>query len=368
MKLPISDSLPIKYLAAVFNNTTNSYKFYWFLGILECLKKFNSKEIFIQDVLTEMIAEVWFPINYFKLSFGKQDRLEKLVISLKDELKLEKDISKDDLINHLKNKSNKELINQLLFDLKRYVPFRFLSPWYNESLRGLPDNNKNNIIYLSTNKNFNHPTERPIYKFSSERTKIILSKEWFDYLIIHLSIIKAFTFWHLINYLQKNNPNVPNLPEKLFPPLKRKLIVAKNYWQKYLENFKNVKCIYSNQVLSRDNICIDHYIPWSYVAHDQLWNLLPVISKVNSSKSNNIPSEIYLEKFLNLQFSAFQFSMKTNIISKKSLEDYSVIFNDTLNNIYSFKKKRFIEILSDNIKPNMQIAINMGFGANWVFN
>ncbi|MCX6151954.1 MAG: hypothetical protein NTX22_15620 [Ignavibacteriales bacterium] len=367
MKLPVSNTLPIKYLSAVFDNTTNSYKFYWFLGILECLKKSNKEEIFIEDILIEMIACVWYPINYFKLSFGKQDQLEKIVVALKNELEFEKDISKDDLINHLKDKSNKGFINRLLYELRRYVPFRFLSPWYNNELRGLADNDKNKIIHSNANKNFNHPTEMPIYKFSTEKTKIILNNEWFDYLLIHLSIAKGFTFWHLIKYLQKNNPNVPNLQEKLFPPLLRKLTIAKNYWQLYLDNFTDVKCIYSNQILYKNNISIDHYIPWSFVAHDQLWNLLPVIPAINSSKSDNIPSDIYLERFLNLQYSAFQFAMKTKSISKKMLEDYSIIFNENLNNIYLFSRKRFIGILADNIKPNMQIAINMGFVANWKF-
>ena len=172
----------------------------------------------------------------------------------------------------------------------------------------------------------------------------------------------------MIKYLQKNNPNVPNLQEKLFPPLFRKLTLAKNYWWLYLENFPGTKCIYSNQILTKKNISIDHFIPWSFVTHDQLWNLLPVITEVNSSKSDNIPSEIYLEKLLNLQYAAFHFAMKASIIGNKSLEDYSIIFNETLNDISLFSKKKFTSILSDNIKPNIQIAINMGFSANWKFN
>lgn len=32
------------------------------------------------------------------------------------------------------------------------------------------------------------------------------------------------------------------------------------------------------------------YIPWSYVAHDELYNLTPTTKNVNSSKSNRLPT------------------------------------------------------------------------------
>lgn len=39
MKLPQSELLPINYLSAIFNNTTNLYKFYWFLAIFEAFRE-----------------------------------------------------------------------------------------------------------------------------------------------------------------------------------------------------------------------------------------------------------------------------------------------------------------------------------------
>ncbi len=38
MKLPESPNLPVEYLAAAFGKTTNSYKFFWLLAILEKMK------------------------------------------------------------------------------------------------------------------------------------------------------------------------------------------------------------------------------------------------------------------------------------------------------------------------------------------
>ena len=36
-------------------------------------------------------------------------------------------------------------------------------------------------------------------------------------------------------------------------------------------------------------ISVDHFVPWQYVAHDELWNLHPTTKSINSSKSNNLP-------------------------------------------------------------------------------
>ncbi|MBS3771079.1 MAG: hypothetical protein KGY69_12590 [Bacteroidales bacterium] len=78
MDLPRSPNLHIDKLAAVFNNTTNTYKYYWFLALLDHLP-YHSSEIFINDLAVTMISKVWYPVNYFRLSFGKQDKIVRAV-------------------------------------------------------------------------------------------------------------------------------------------------------------------------------------------------------------------------------------------------------------------------------------------------
>lgn len=73
-----NNNIPINLLAACFNDTSATYKFYWFLSILEEIEKRNY-HIKKHDLFTGMIANSWYTINYFKLSFGKQDRLERAV-------------------------------------------------------------------------------------------------------------------------------------------------------------------------------------------------------------------------------------------------------------------------------------------------
>lgn len=367
MNLPLTELLPIEYLASSFNKVTNSYKFYWFLAILECLKNSKSNFIPIDNILFEMIAEVWYPINYFKLSFGKQDQFSKTVALIKNELKIGKEIKKKNLIDIIKKNKHNNLLNSLISDLSRYVPFRFLSPWFSRELTGIRDVQKNFKIFSYANRSFTNSLKKPIYKFSNDKKQIIISEEWMYYLMKHIKIIRGFTYWHLLDYLQKNNPNVPNIQKKLFPPLIRNLSKARSYWTTYIQNVKDLTCIFSQQPLEKSNITIDHYLPWSFVAHDQLWNLLPTTKSVNSAKSDIIPSNNYLGNFANLQYSAFHCSIKSNKMQPRVLEDYSILFNDTLMNIASLNKAKFEKLISDNLKPLIQIAFNMGFSGNWIY-
>ena len=84
---------------------------------------------------------------------------------------------------------------------------------------------------------------------------------------------------------------------------------------------------------------------WSFVAHDQLWNLLPIPKFINSTKSNNIPSELYLLSFAELQFNAFQNSLHSSFIISKAPEDYSILFDDTLKNISRIDIKDFTKVI-----------------------
>ena len=65
-------------LNTVLNDTTNSYKIYWFLAIIEEIGKNNKSSIEIDVLLKRMVNYFWYPIDVFRLSFGKQDSFHKL--------------------------------------------------------------------------------------------------------------------------------------------------------------------------------------------------------------------------------------------------------------------------------------------------
>lgn len=55
------------------------------------------------------------------------------------------------------------------------------------------------------------------------------------------------------------------------------------------------KCFYCGVCLN-DDWEVDHFIPWSYVFEDRLWNMVQACTACNRKKSNSLPSEVYLDK------------------------------------------------------------------------
>lgn len=368
MNLPYSNNLPIKFLSSVFNNTTNSYKFYWFYAIVESVRENSDPLIPINKLLAKMISNVWYPINYFKISFGKQDRLGNIALDVKLESQLSADSKQNEVMNEvfriLNNTSNIDILANLN-SLIRYVPYRFLRPWFTNELRGLPDYKINLKIKELAELRFHDLRNRCIYRFINEEKKYIeFSKQWFDYIQKHNKILMDFCLWNLLKYLQKNNPNVPNIADKLFAPQTRNLSKAKNFWNLVFDEFQEFTCIYSQSLISRSDYSIDHFIPWRFITHDLLWNLIPVQKFINSAKSDSLPSlEKYFNKFAQVQYKAFKIVFRKN--KMKMLEDYSNLYLNELKDIYKMSEEEFKNQLYSSIAPLVQIAENMGFEPNW---
>lgn len=361
MKLPYSEYLPIEKLSAVFNNTTNSYKYYWFLSILNYVKLNTGKNVPIDLIVIDMIATAWYPINYFKLSFGELDQFSISILELQNRFGYPLDIKRQELIAELSERKKDPTIKSIITKLSRYVPYRFISPWFINETVGILDTKKNALINALSNQYFMDESSPSIYRILDGSIEI--NKLWEQYLKKHLPILQGFSYWHLVKFLQRKNPNVPSISEKLFQPESRLLKSARIYWNTYLESNKSVKCIYSDEIICMNEYSIDHFLPWSFVAHDQLWNLVPVPKRINSSKGDSLPSIQYLEKFAEIQFDAFHIAKLT--LKEKTLEDFTILFNEGILDIAQFDKSKFIRILLENIKPSMQIATNMGFTTNW---
>lgn len=364
MNLPAAHRLPVEHLSACFNDVTNSYKFYWFLAILECVRDSSEPTILIQALLARMIGSIWYPVNYFRLSFGKQDQLGSVALKLQRQLHLLQDAKKRDVIAGVETllKNSEEAVQAITKEANsfaKYVPYRFLSPWFANELRGKLDNEKNKLISRCADKHFSLE-KPPLYRFTPDGRSIEIHRDWFDYLKQHHAILSGFCLWHLTIYLQKNNPNASHISEKLFEPQQRDLKDAKKFWGIVLSEHRNEHCIYSDAVLGT-NESIDHFLPWSFVAHDLIWNLLPVPKSVNSAKSDKLPSlPTYLDKFLSLQHRASRTVYEKNG-DKKLLEDYSMLYKKESEEIYQMSPEIFKGKLSDNIKPLVEIAANMGF-------
>src|SRR5690606_32399037 len=136
----------LNHFHKVFNNTQNSYKYYWWLSIIEIYFQNENKEIRFDEIILKIISKLWYPVNYFKLSFGKIDQCSKYVKQIQKNYQLEDNIDEGDLYKFLIEHKNSDFLVKITDELTRYVPFRFIRPWYGEETRGLKDSQVNSRI------------------------------------------------------------------------------------------------------------------------------------------------------------------------------------------------------------------------------
>lgn len=376
MQFPSSPSnLPIHHLTAVFHHTSASYKFYWFLSILKDIEINNRQSIPVNELLIRMVAMSWFPINFYKLSFGKNDSLANIIKSILEDEQVELNLKSTEkevyqIISNAFQQNNKAIKKEIK-TLSYNVPYRFLSPFFSTKLSGIKsDYQRHQMIVTEANQQYTNSQTPPIYSFEKRGNEefIVIHLHWLDYFKTHLSLIKDFCYWNLLKFLQKRNANVPNIANKLFPPPKRApLTTARKFWDlAYIESAELSNCIFSKQSLLENKFDVDHFIPWSFVAHDQLWNLIPIAPAVNSSKSNHLPDlNTYFSMYAHQHFSAFQIAFHQE--KKTWLEDYSLLFNQETESIAYMQESQFTRILSEHISPLQQIAANAGFSSNWIY-
>lgn len=362
--LPESDTtLPVQPLAGGFRNVTNSYKFYWFLAIIEHVSKFQSPRIAINDLAAEMVVLAWYPINYFNLSFGKQDKLSDAVKSLRTETNAASNSESQFIRAAFKSLGQSSNVRKIVTERTRYVPYRFVRPWFAEETRGLPDHLVNTRIQELCERDFRSITA-PMYRFIEESIEI--NTQWFEYLNRHISILQHFSFWNLVLYVQANNPNVPNVPSKLFPPSDRDLKDARAFWRVAFAELRNITCPYSNTLLTTNDISLDHFLPWSFTAHDLLWNIVPTTKQVNSSKGDRLPKlDRYFDPYAHLQYEALQSVIRKG---KAGLaEDFVMLWKiDDARGFLEMDLLTFSNLLRETVSPQYEIAKNMGFVADWI--
>ena len=373
IQLPENQDLPIDRLASVFRNVTNSYKYFWFLTILELIESSDSDGILsLEDISIRMLSNVWYPLDFYKLSFGKQDGFKPLMHIVNGMVNVDNTSSSAPLYKQIAEQLSLEEQKDLSEQVKvllRWVPYRFQRPFLSDQIGSIKDSRVNEAIVEYATRSFTQGDAKAMYSFNSDGT-IYIQPIWLKYLRKNCAILKGYVYWELCKFIQKNNPNVSGIVEKLAKPVRRNLKEASQFWNKFLDLNQQTVCIYSDQIVGKDNLSIDHFIPWRYVVHDKIWNLIPTIGRVNSSKSDNLPSiDEYLSKFTDLHFTAFSqiYSSASSQRDYKMLEEYALIFKDDLSAIKDYPHDTFAGKMVDIIRPLYQTAANLGFEPNWIY-
>ena len=299
MQLPYSEKLNTASLARIFDNKSESYKLFWFKAILHEVARGRS-ELPFRELIERMIVDAWYMVSEFKLNLGPADTLEKTVLYIAEKENFIPTEKEETILAYLRTSEDRQL-KEYMRVLALNVPYRLQAPlietpdsklWYKAAAITDYINSQNGVMYLIEH---NGPLS----------SRIIIDDKWMEYLQSNLGILIGWTDFNLITYLQRRNPTVPGISNKIYPPQERKLTAATNYW-KYIIRQGGVTDIYSGEALTTQGLSIDHFVPWSYVASDELWNLIPTEKSINSSKSNNLPDwDLYFGRLAKAEYSAY---------------------------------------------------------------
>ena len=338
MILPLDQQVSVARLASVFNSTTATYKFYWFLSILESVEA-GKTEVDKKELFARMICLSWYTIHYFHVSFGKHDLLQEASREVKTLLGIEVDDRKETILQRIL-RSEDAGVSRRLGHFDGNVPHKFLSPWLGSGLRG-------DVYRLSQEGRDNPP-------YSLFEGHIAIRPNWFGYLSRNASILKNFCYWNLALFLQTRNPNVPDIPSKLIRPVQRKPLTPqrRGFWDLVISEKGPLECLYTGRPLGIGDYDVDHFIPFQFVAHDLMWNLVPADPAFNSIKGDRLPVfDRHFDAFYEMQSHAFETVRKVDP-RNRFLEDYLSVFPDMV-----VDRNR----MQDTIVPILSIAHNNGF-------
>ena len=265
---------------------------------------------------------------------------------------------------YLEVSEDKELI-RMKRTLTYNVPYRLQAPFiknfkgegWKVSARSLAEkiNHEDQLIYYYV-------------KIDGLQSQLEVKQEWAEYIKRNYQILCGWIRYHMITYLQRRNPSVPGIVNKLEPPICRQLEKVKRYWRMVLD-VEPIHEIYSGELLSRHEISIDHFVPWSYVAHDEFWNLHPTTRRINSSKSNNLPDwKYYFQPFSQLEYKSYQLMWRYEDIHEEfvKLQKEHVNSMEIRGKLYrkGLSRQEFVSNLEEIMLPVYQAAEHMGF-KNW---
>lgn len=371
-------NLNIESFIHMLDDPTECYKFYWLDSIMQLLSK-NAELITFDKVISGMIADAWYSVTEYHLRLGTKDSKGNSVNSI------ERAVNKLESLGCLEHTADRMQILEVIeksemllhgekYQISKNVPYRLLSSFMNGISGNDPlwDQRSRLISYLEMiNKSSCIP-----YTIGSERglkKRIIIEDRWKRFLIDNLVSIRGWIQMKKIRYLQDRNPGVPGIIYKLEPEneKQRKLQNVRKLWAAVID-ITGISDIYSGNILGNKDYEIDHFVPWSFIANDEMWNLMPVNSSLNSSKRDKLPDwDTYFERFARNQFvlneMIYQYEELAHFFETCKRDNLNALWSIEELYIKNINKDRFVSILGRRLKPIYDSARTQGY-AIWSAN
>ena len=359
--------------ARMLKDPSQCYKFYWLEAILTLMET-TEGDLSFDAIINEMICAAWYSVVNYHLHLGPTIRgksenfLEHAIRILETDPVLPKPCTKQDLLQAIQ-RNNKELRNDKN-GLAINVPYRLLSSFLNEiaGTSRLWYQRRQMIGYL-LQANEKSPLPYIIVDGSGLEKKVRINPHWRQLIFDNYPVIRSWIQLKKVRFLQDRNPGVPGIIYKLEENEAgaRKLNNARQLWKTVATvSDRPIRDIYTGRLLANHQFDLDHFIPWSYITNDELWNLTPMDGRLNSSKSNKLPEwDLYFASLAENQY--FLYEM---IFSREQVRgQFERCRRDNLNAIWATEtlyvegnsEGQFKNILEHNLKPLYESAKLQGY-------
>ena len=366
------NSLDIEGFSRMMKDPSFCYKFFWLEAIVQLISE-DITETTFDAIINEMICNAWYSVREYHIHLSGmpvdgqvKDGLERCVLLLSELSQLPANASKVEIKNAIRQfdgelKSYKEQLTNM-------VPYRALAAFFDKtgevadwgSVRRL-------TAYI---EHVNRDVILLPYILGPEsklKKKVYFQKPWVEMIQDQTVAILGWIQYEKVKWLQNNNPEVPGLVYKLTPmdEKMRKLNNVRKLWSGIFES-REILDVFTNQPVQRRQFDVDHFIPWSFVMNDELWNLMPMDSSLNSSKSNRLPKwDPFFDRFARNQYLMYELIQEQPGIRKL----YEACYRDNLHSIWAGRelyragntREEFCNILQKNMRPVYDSARRQGY-------
>ena len=366
------NTLDIKGFSHMMKDPSYCYKFYWLEAIVQLISEGIQKTTF-DSVINEMICNAWYSVREFHIHLsGMQedglvrDGLERAILKLADLSDLPANASKVEIKNAIKEhdqelKSAKE-------QLTNKVPNHALAGFFQRSDQPVPwDSVVRMRAYIERINREVVLLPYTLGESSKLKKEVYFQSSWVEMIQDNTVAILGWIQYEMVKWLQNNNPEVPGLVYKLAPmdEKMRKLGHVRKLWDESL-SLGDVKDVFTGESVIPKKYDVDHFIPWSFVMNDELWNLMPMDASLNSSKSNRLPKwDPFFARFAENQFLMYGYIHANTGIHKL----FESCYRDNLHSIWAGQelyrrgntREEFFGILEKNMQPVYDSAKRQGY-------
>ncbi|QTE67658.1 HNH endonuclease [Clostridiales bacterium] len=366
------NKLDIRSFMLMLKDPSYCYKFYWLEAIVNLISSGVTETTF-NDIIDEMICNAWYSVREFHIHLSGlgqngevRDGLERAVLVLSSLSNLNANASKVEIKNAIREYD--DALKHAKEQLTNMVPYRAMAGFFANAGIIVPWDSV--IRMKETISSFNEQVTALPYTLgdgSKLSKEVKFHPDWVKMIQDYTVSILGWIQNEKVKWLQNNNPEVPGLVYKLLPmdEKMRKLGKVRNLWEGIM-SVQSISDVFTGEVIQPGKYDIDHFIPWSFVMNDELWNLMPMDSSLNSSKSNRLPQwDPFFQRFSDNQYTLYQLIHEMSGIHKL----YEQCWRDNLHSIWAGQelyipgnsKETFRGILDRNMRPVYDSAMRQGY-------